>query len=211
MHNRHSIRLKGYDYSCNGAYFVTIVCQNREDRFGEIINGEMKLNDAGRMVVSVWNDFPGQYPGICIGSHIVMPNHFHGIIVLNHDVGAGPRARPEITKKMANEMTDPKTGQPQGGAPTGNLSLADVMHRFKSFTTHRYSNGVKLGLVPPFDKRLWQRNYYEHIIRNEHEYDLIRDYINNNPQSWENDRFGIRNNLLQEERAMYGNGWSTVC
>jgi REP-associated tyrosine transposase len=99
-----------------------------------------------------------------------MPNHVHGIIVL---VGAGRSAHPE-------------RGQPQGIAPA--ISLADVVHRFKTITTNRYIHGVKESGWPRFSGRFWQRNYYEHIIRNEEELARVREYVANNPLQWENDR-----------------------
>jgi len=91
IHHRRSIRLQGYDYSQAGAYFATICTQNRECLFGEIVNGEMWLNDAGKMIQAVWDEIPAYYLGIDIDSFIVMPNHIHGIVVI---VGAAPRGRP---------------------------------------------------------------------------------------------------------------------
>lgn len=178
-HHRRSIRLKGYDYSRVGAYFVTVVTQGRECLFGQVMDGEMRLNDAGRMVQAVWNQLPVFYPGVQTDAFIVMPNHIHGIIVLTgHPVGAGPRACPDNVPQG--------TGQPQGVAPT--LSFPDVVHRFKTMTTKRYADGVKTMGWQPFVGRLWQRNYYEHIIRNDGSLNHIREYIANNPLGWESDR-----------------------
>ncbi len=172
--NRRSIRLWGYDYSQAGAYFVTICTQKRACLFGDIIDGNMVLNDAGRMVDIVWNEIPKYYAGIDIDAFQIMPNHIHGIIVIV--VGAGPCACPD-------------TGQPQGVAPTtAGLSLPDVVHRFKTLTTKRYADGVKQHNWPRFPGKLWQRNYYEHIVRNENELNRIRQYIINNPVKWELDR-----------------------
>jgi putative transposase len=117
------------------------------------------------------------------------PNHVHAIIVLS--VGAGPRACPN----QSGQSRDGK-GQPQGVAPTNHepegggrtMSLADVVHRFKTLTTKRYTDGVKQHGWPAFPGRLWQRNYYEHIIRNEASLDRIRLYVMNNPASWTRDR-----------------------
>ena len=92
IHHRRSIRLRGYDYSRPGAYFVTTCTQNRECLFGKIVGGEMVLNDAGRMINIVWNEIQENYPGVETDEFVVMPNHIHGIIVL---VGAGPRACPD--------------------------------------------------------------------------------------------------------------------
>ena len=97
IHHRRSIRLKGYDYSQAGAYFVTICTQNRECLFGEILDGEMALNDAGRMIKTIWHELPEHYPGVGIDAFQVMPNHMHGIVI----VGAGPRACPYKGRTMA--------------------------------------------------------------------------------------------------------------
>jgi len=191
-HHRRSIRLKGYDYSRAGAYFVTICTQTRACLFGEISDGKMKLNDPGTMVQTVWDEIETHYPVIETDEFVIMPNHIHGIIVIigtNH-AGAGPRACP--CDAQPHKMEQPQggqrneTGHPQGIAPT--LSLPDVVHRFKSLTTKRYIDGVKQNGWPPFPGRLWQRNYYEHIIRNENELNRIRQYIINNPVRWEMDR-----------------------
>lgn len=152
--HRRSIRLKGYDYTQPAPYFVTVCVQGREAIFGKIVGEEMQANDAGRMVGAAWDDLPRHYPGVQIDAFVVMPNHIHGIIVLTNP-------------------TDP-----------ARLSLPDVVHRFKSFTTAQYRRGVESNGWPPFAGRLWQRNYYEHVIRDEDEWNRIRDYIRTNPQGW---------------------------
>jgi len=110
-HHRRSIRLKGYDYTQPGAYFVTICTQDRACLFGEVVNGEMRRNAAGQMVLEVWNELPRYYRGVDIDAFVVMPNHVHGIIIL---VGAGPCACP-------GPRACPGMGQPQGVAPTSLL------------------------------------------------------------------------------------------
>ena len=185
IHRRRSIRLKAHDYSSAGAYYVTVCGQNRECVFGKIVNAVMILNDAGRMVLTVWNEMPGRYPSVQIDSFVIMPNHIHGIIVLTgSNVGAGPRACP---------TQDTEKGQPRRVAPTP--SLPDVMYGFKSMTTTRYRYGVKEQGWPPFQKRLWQRNYYERVIRNDSEMERVREYITGNPARWledeENPDFAI--------------------
>jgi putative transposase len=187
--NRRSIRLKGFDYTKSGAYFVTICAYNRELRFGNISDGKMLLNDAGKMINTVWNEIPFFYPGIDIDACQIMPNHFHGIIIIA--VGAGPRACPEAGQRSeAGQQSDTghswNTGQPQGVAPK-RLSLPDVVHRFKTMTTKKYIDGVKNCGWPSFDGKLWQRNYYEHIMRNENELNMKRKYIINNPLKWIDD------------------------
>jgi len=175
IHHRRSIRLKGYDYSRAGAYFVTICAQDKRCLLGDIVDGEMVLNKGGQMVQTVWDELPKYYPGIETDTFQIIPNHIHGIIVI---VGASPCACPG-TRSGTN-------GQPQGVAPT--LSLPDVVHRFKTMTTKRYADGVKKNGWQPFPRKLWQRNYYEHIIRNENELNQIREYIIQNPVKWEFDR-----------------------
>jgi REP element-mobilizing transposase RayT len=169
--SRRSIRLPGYDYAQLGTYFVTMCTQGRERLFGEVVNGNMALNDAGKMVQSVWEELPRYYLGIEVADFVVMPNHIHGIIVLT-TVGAGPYACPG-------------DGWPQVAAPT--MSLIDVVHRFKSLTTSRYRHYVVEKNWQPFPGRLWQRNYYEHIVRDENELNCIRKYIIDNPMQWEMD------------------------
>ena len=171
IHHRRSIRLRGYDYSKSGMYFVTICTQGRLRLFGDIVDGVMTLNDAGRMVRATWDEIPAHYSGIEIDHFTVMPNHIHGIIKL---VGAGPCACPG------------DAGHPRGGAPTV-LSLPDVVHRFKTMTTKKYTDGVKQHGWQPYPAKLWQRNYYEHIIRDEEAYLKIAEYIQNNPQRWTED------------------------
>jgi putative transposase len=176
-HHRCSIRLRGYDYTQPGAYFVTICTQNRACLLGQMIDGAMVLSDAGRMVQTVWDEIPVHYAGVAIDAFVVMPNHIHGIIVL---VGAAPCGRPPLGRAPL--------GQAQGPAPTIGISLPDVVHRFKTMTTKRYADGVKQRGWPLFPGQLWQRNYYEHIIRDEESLNRIRQYIADNPAQWELDR-----------------------
>ncbi|MCR4299869.1 MAG: transposase [Gallionella sp.] len=180
IHHRRSIRLQDYDYSQAGAYFVTICVQGKECLFGAIENGAMMSNEAGRMMEKIWNGLTVFYPGVAAGTFVVMPNHIHGII---HFVGAGPRACPVL---HAGQPRVGANGQPQGVAPTA-LSLGDVVHRFESMTARRYADGVNQHGWQPFCGRLWQRNYYEHIIRNEDDYRGIAEYIGDNPRRWEED------------------------
>ena len=178
--HRRSIRLREYDYHQAGAYFVTIVAQDRRCLFGDVAAAKMQLNAAGQMVQAVWDELSTHYRSVETDLFVVMPNHIHGVIVL---VGAGPCACPE------------SGGQPQGVAPTNArsanhdvaLSLPDVLHRFKTLTTQRYVVGVKEHGWVRFNSRLWQRNYFEHVIRDEDSLNRIRQYINDNPARWEFD------------------------
>ena len=211
-HQRQSIRLKDFDYSQKGAYFVTMVTQNRQLLFGNVENREMKINDGGDMVVKWWLELPNKFPEVDLGSMVVMPNHFHGIIFLietgnsveadlrvcpnfarmGADTGAPLRISPDFVKTGAH------TGAPlrispdfaRTGADTGSplrISLAGIVQWFKTMTTNEYIRGVKKAGWVPFHGKLWQRNYYEHIIRNELDLKSIWDYIDANPVNWGED------------------------
>lgn len=169
---RKSIRLKEYDYSQPGAYFITIVTQGRICRFGEIKNGEMILNAAGEMVREQWLALPKRFPMIELGAFVVMPNHGHGNIIINGGAGLVP-ARYATTKRAT---------------PTVAPTLGDIIGAVKSITTVEYIRGVKKMGWPRFEKRLWQRNYYEHIIRNQKDWERIHLYIEANPSRWDGDR-----------------------
>lgn len=167
-HHRRSIRLKDHDYSQAGAYYVTIDVQNRECLFGRILNYEMILNEAGKMIEEQWNALPERFPNVELDSHQVMPNHFHGIIVIvgvifEHGSGTSP-------------------------APTKRPTLGDIVGAFKSITTNEYIKGVDNNHWPRFYKRLWQRDYYDHILRDEEDLNRIRDYIRSNPANWNEDK-----------------------
>ncbi len=188
IHKRKSIRLKGYDYSQAGLYFITICCQNREHLFGEIKNGEMILNDAGQMIENEWLNLKNRFPTIELHEYITMPNHFHGILEI-------VRATLVVAPNEGIETIE--EGQPQGTAPTTivptttatNKTIGDMMDAFKSITTVQYIRGVKNLGWKPFVGKIWQRDYYEHIIRNEQAYDNISNYIINNPKKWDADKF----------------------
>jgi REP element-mobilizing transposase RayT len=163
-HHRRSIRLKEYDYSQAGAYYVTIDVQNRECLFGEIVDYEMILNEAGKMIDEQWNALLERFPDIELDVYQVMPSHFHGIIVVTENVDA---------QNIVVQNRKPRLG--------------DIIGAFKSITTHDYILGVDNKNWPQFYKRLWQRNYYEHVIRDEADLNRIRDYIQSNPANWGED------------------------
>jgi len=173
---RRSVRLKGFDYASAGAFFVTVGVQKRECLWGDVRDGEMCLSDAGRMILDVWESLPERFPFVSLDVFVVMPNHVHGIIICN-DTGVGAGLVPALHAPQIE-------GRPQGIAPT----LGDVVGAFKSLTTHRYISGVKNHGWPAFDKRLWQRNYYERILRDEDELKAIREYIVHNPLGWAQDQ-----------------------
>ena len=176
-HHRRSIRLKGYDYSLAGVYFVTISTQDRVCVFGDVVEGVMCLNEAGRMVATVWDALPAQFPSVGLDAFVVMPNHIHGIMVFatGVSVGAPLVGAPDVTP---NRATDTRAATRV--APT----LGDVVGAYKSRVTVEYTRGVKTKGWPAFRRRLWQRNFYEHIIRNEVSLNRIRQYILDNPARW---------------------------
>ena len=178
-HHRRSIRLKEYDYSQAGAYYVTIDVQNRECLFGEIVNYEMILNEAGKMIIEQWNALLERFPSIELDVYQAMPNHFHGIIIVIAPVGATLVVAPVLDISQQGAGTSP--------APTKKPTLGDIIGAFKSITTHEYILGVDNKNWLQFYKRLWQRNYYEHVIRDEADLNRIRDYIQSNPANWDED------------------------
>jgi REP element-mobilizing transposase RayT len=160
IHHRRSIRLKGYDYTQSGAYFVTIVAYQRECLFGEIVNGEMQLNEFGKIVQRAWFDLPKHYPHIELGTFCIMPNHIHAVIII---VGVG----------------DVRVGLKS--APTRH-PLSEIVRALKSFSARRVNELRRTKGIP-----VWQRNYYEHVIRSEEDHNRIHLYIESNPANWMED------------------------
>ncbi len=178
---RRSIRLPDYDYSSEGAYFGTICTKNRECLFGEIRNGEMILNEAGKMVQTVWRDLPKRFPFIELDQFVVMPNHFHGILILNDRVDRRGESRIRPVMGGGGSKQGEHKVRPYG---TLDKTVGRIVQAFKSLVTHEYLNRIKTHGWPQFSGRLWQRNYYEHIIRNEKSLNKIRQYIMVNPLNW---------------------------
>lgn len=183
-HHRRYIRLKGYDYSQAGLYFITIRCQNRIYRFGEVVDGKMALNKYGEIAYNEWLKLSERFFNFELDVFQIMPNHIHGIILL-HDfsvvctVGAG----------FTPTQNDHDIRATARVAPTVN----DIVGAYKSLVANGCLEIWKsqwAGVNPvPIMGKLWQRNYYEHIIRNEQSYQTISNYIINNPAKWTNDKF----------------------
>jgi putative transposase len=236
IHHRRSIRLKGYDYSQAGLYYITICCYNRICRFGQIENGEMILNDAGKIAYDEWIDLSIRFPNFELDVFQIMPNHMHAIILLTDipaPVGAGftPAQNNDMAQciDMApndkgapyNDMAPYDTGAPYNDIAQNNEivpnndmatddniaknddiaknqihfnsthiitpTIFDIIGAYKSLV----SNGC-LDIYKSHNKfmgKLWQRNYYEHIIRDEKSYFNISNYIIKNPENWGNDKF----------------------
>jgi putative transposase len=187
IYRRKSLRLKGYNYKQAGAYFVSICTLNRACLFGNIISEEMVLNDAGRIVADEWIKTVEIRNNIDLDEWVVMPNHFHGILVINECRGTARRA-----------PTVEQFGKPVPG------SIPTIIRSFKSAVTKRIN---ELRNSP--GAKIWQRNYYEHIIRNENELNQIREYITNNPLKWEFDKenpnVGTKARTVLEPFLQYGN------
>ena len=188
-HHRKSIRLKGYDYSQAGLYFITICCQNRAHLFGGVMQQQMILNDAGKMIEKWYVELENKFSDMQCHEMIVMPNHVHFIIENVGPVGADLRVCPKNDSgSSTNENVSGSSVSDILGEHVGS-PLHRVVGWFKTMTTNEYIRGVKNNNWQSFDGKLWQRNYWEHIIRNDHSYKKISEYIINNPSKWNDDSF----------------------
>ena len=170
-HHRRSIRLKNYDYSQPGGYFITICTQNRECYFGHIKNGSVVLSPMGEMAHHLWLEIPRHFDHVKIDAFIVMPNHVHGILMIHDNYRRGTTCRAPPYEKFGN----PRPG-----------SIPTVVRSYKSAVTRWcHKNG--------YEYFQWQRNYYEHIIRNGKGLNDIKYYVINNPLKWEEDRNNPKN------------------
>jgi putative transposase len=156
---RHSLRLPDYNYVWQGAYFVTICTQDKQCLFGTIIESSMILNPYGELIKSCWEDLQLHYPEISNEIFMVMPNHVHGIIVIQGSGRAGSKP-----------------------APTRQQPLSEIVRAFKTYSSRRINERRNSQGTP-----VWQRGYYEHVIRNDEEYYQIGEYILFNPAKWETD------------------------
>jgi REP element-mobilizing transposase RayT len=238
IHHRRSIRLKGYDYSQAGAYFVTIYVHQRECLLGDVVNGEMRLSRFGKIVYYEWLDLPKHYPHVILDEFCIMPNHVHFVIVLDDDGGDGssrlsqislparrdgsrgltktsPIAKALLTETSTPAGRDGSLGLAETSPITSTLlsktplpvqethpnthpnprhPLSEVIRAFKSFSAKRI-NALRKTTYSPF----WQKNYYEHIIRNDRAWNAITWYIINNPLNWQLDRDNLQNKLSPPE------------
>jgi REP element-mobilizing transposase RayT len=184
IHHRRFIRLRGYDYSQEGLYFVTTCTQNRACLFGNITDGAMRLNEIGRMVENEWLKLPERFNNVVLDVFQIMSNHFHGILQI---VGAGLAPAPNDSVACDN-----RAGMDNNEATAHNRATArvaptigNIIGAFKSLVTNEClkifkSKNEYLG-------KLWQHNYYEHIIRDHNDYARIAGYIADNPANWAND------------------------
>jgi len=199
--HRHSIRLPDYDYSQPGAYYITLITWQRQCLFGEIREQQMFLSGAGQVVWDFWNFLPARYPQITIGTAVVMPNHFHGIIQINEvstgEVGKNKgnaratgivespelvRAIHELPLQVPGTSGDPDSPKRQWQSERRRMTLPLVVGYFKMNSAKRINQILASQGVP-----VWHRNYYEHIIRNDEDYNRIHLYIEANIENWATD------------------------
>ena len=158
-HHR-SLRLPGYNYSQDGAYFVTVCTNHRISLFGSIHAGLFIPNEAGTEIEGVWRTILIRFPQVELDEFVVMPNHVHGILLFQD-------------------------------AQSGGASLSGVVGAFKSLSTLAYGRGVRHQGWLPFDGRLWQAGFYEHVIRSDEALQRIRSYVQENPARWEQDHENV--------------------
>jgi len=181
---RRTLRLPGWDYSQEGVYFITVCTQNREYVFGEIVDGLMNPNEPGAMIVKTWDELPNRFPFMQLDARVLMPNHFHALVVL--DRGGESCIRPVYAPPDQGEHKVRPYGKRPWGTAAG--SIGRIIQAFKSITTRLYLQGIRDCGWQPLSGKLWQRNYYEHIVLDEEEWQRIFDYIAANPINWALDR-----------------------
>ena len=180
-----SNRLRGYDYSSAGAYFITICTIDRKHFFGEIFDGEMVLNPLGKQTHQCWMDIPQHFPFVTIDEFVVMPNHIHGIIIINAETNdnsspimANPNAITAETNNYSSLPSSPPSPSP-----------FPVPFRSPSKTVGSIVRGFKIGVTKWIRQNsnihdIWQPNYHDRIIKNDRALNAIRNYIRNNPKKW---------------------------
>src|SRR5947207_406720 len=213
-HHRRSIRLRGYDYSQANPYYLTLCAQDRLWLFGNIVGGEMKLNDAGKMIDKWWKELELKFPRTLTDSFQIMPNHLHAIFVIlgdgldmaarfgiglddldfdgiveNEGIVASLSSAHRDNRFDVNASLKPfSRDEGPGERDRDRKKLGGMMQWFKTMATNEYIRGVRNLGWPPFPGRLFQRNYYEHIVRREESLERIRQYIHDNPVRWHLDR-----------------------
>ncbi len=192
IHHRHSIRLKGYDYSSAGAYFVTAVLQHRMHLFGRVCENGMQLSEAGKIAYRCWEEIPLHFPHTALDEFVIMPDHMHGIIVIVKDDDNQSR-RGLINQTTTSDISTNQTTTScisMNQTPTEadwilmknpKQTLGKIVRWYKARTTKMVHDSCEKGFQ-------WQRNYYERIIRDERGFAAVHQYILNNPAKWLHDR-----------------------
>lgn len=173
---RRTIRLRNFDYAASGFYFITICTWRRSCLFGEVIDGQIRLNRMGKIVANEWQKSASIRKEASLDESVIMPNHFHGILIID---------KPEFSRSSAKRLDfkERNCGRPPV-APTGPqpYSTSAVIAGFKSAVTRRCRQIYQADKL-----RIWQRNYWEHVIRNERQLQALREYIRENPRQWQRD------------------------
>jgi len=217
IHNRHSIRLRGYDYSQKGLYSITICTHERQMLFGNIIDGEMHLNELGNIAENEWFETPKHRPYVVLHGFVVMPNHIHGIIEITKCRGVAcnahmgnDNAHDGIRKQGVARNEGVARNAPTGGTHADNImsdispkpaTLSTIIRAYKSAVSKSIHTCRGVARNAPTDATqtynphiVWQRNYHERIIRNDENYRRISEYIQSNPLKWKEDCFYIEVN-----------------
>jgi len=185
-HHRRSIRLKEYDYSSPGAYFITICTYQRQHLFGDIVDGVMKLNQYGQIIQSCWQRIPIHFANVLLDAWVVMPNHLHGILVLTDTLGEGEAfGKGEAFGNKTCEIAEDAcpNASPLQFCGTQSGSIGAIVQNYKSISTLQINYVRHTPGIP-----VWQRNYHDRIIRDEEALQRIREYVKTNPLAWEIDQ-----------------------
>lgn len=181
-HHRRSLRLRGYDYAQAGAYFITVCAYERACLFGEVLRGKMVINNFGRILEACWREIPAHFPDVALDAFVVMPNHIHGVVLIDRSVGASHvGARHALPLPPRPDHASPLPSPESPGSKRTTLGV--VVGSFKSACTKRINESRSLPGTP-----VWQRNYYERILRSEDALNTVRGYIQTNPARWKDDR-----------------------
>ncbi|MEW5976044.1 MAG: transposase [Acidobacteriota bacterium] len=200
VHHRRSIRLPGHDYSQGGAYYITLCTKHRRFLFGAIVDARMILNSAGQIVADEWVKTAAIRQGIGLDKWVVMPNHFHAIVVITPCLGRGDRP---VAPTVVAPTPVASTKDVRPGARSN--SLGALIAGFKSAVTKRINQTSGMS-----GAEVWQRNYYEHIIRNERDLTRVRQYIEDNPARWAEDSDNPQNILMSTVSQVAANHSSPV-
>ncbi len=185
--SRRAQRLASYDYSTPGAYFVTLCVQDRLRLFGHVESSQVHHSLAGDLVVSLWQEIPDRYPWVTLDTLMVMPDHLHAIVILDGGISApdsgGPEPPAAVGWPPLGAATTATTEATTASSPPP-VSLSELVHHLKARTTARYTLGVREHGWTCFHGTLWQRSFYDRVIRDEDELNRIREYILQNPLRW---------------------------
>jgi len=185
FHNKYRIsstRLQNWDYGWNASYFITICVKNRKHFFGEILDGEMQLSDIGEYANQFWNEITNHFPFVTLDAFVVMPNHIHGIVIID---------KPGDGKKLSNDAPDDAMVNTNPIYPHKNQQMANISPKPGSLSTiiRSYKSVVTKNARQIHPDFVWQSRFNDHIIRNDISFQRIKNYIINNPRNWDNDNF----------------------